>query len=101
MVVKKGEIKVSGTVPEAYRKSAEALNVIGGTIKSQDQATGKIKGTMSMSLWSWGENIVIEVTGVENGALVRFTSSCRMPTTLFDYGKNARNVRRFLDWLGR
>jgi hypothetical protein len=101
MVVKKGEIKVSGTVSEAYRRSAEALNVIGGTIKSEDQATGKIEGTTSLSFVSWGENILIEVSEADAGALIRITSSSRLPTTLFDYGKNSRNVRRFLDSVGR
>lgn len=101
MVVKTGEIHVSTPLSEAYRRSAQALNVIGGKVEREDQATGKIEGTISMSLSSWGENILIEVSGAENGALVRITSSSQWRTTLFDFGKNARNVRRFLDWVGR
>jgi hypothetical protein len=101
MVVKKGEIQPSASVSEAYRRSAQALNVIGGTVKTQDQATAKIEGTISMSMVSWGENILIDVAAVGDGAIVRITSSSRWPTTLFDWGKNARNVRRFLEWLGR
>lgn len=54
-----------------------------------------------MSLSSWGENILIEVSDAGKGALVRITSSSQWRTTLFDFGKNARNVRRFLDWVGR
>src|ERR1700682_102207 len=100
MVVKKGELKVGGTVSEAYHRSAEALNVIGGTVTKEDQATGKIEGTRSISFISWGEKILIEISDSDNGALVRITSSSRVPTTLFDFGQNARNVRRFLDWLG-
>lgn len=42
MVVKKGEIHVSAPLSEAYRLSAQALNVIGGTVEREDQATGKI-----------------------------------------------------------
>ena len=99
MVVKKGEIQLSAPLSEAYRRSAQALNVIGGEVKAGDPASGKMEGTISMSFVSWGENILIEVTGLDNRALVRITSSSRLPTTLFDFGKNARNVRRFLDWL--
>ena len=56
---------------------------------------------MSMSLWSWGEKILIDVSEADAGSLIRITSSSRLPTTLFDYGKNSRNVRRFLDCVGR
>jgi hypothetical protein len=101
MVVKRGETHLSTPLSEAYRRSAEALNVIGGEVKSEDTASGKIEGTISMSFVSWGENILIEVSGVDDDALVRITSSSRWRPTLVDYGKNARNVRRFLDWIGR
>lgn len=101
MVVKQGEIQLSTPLTEAYRRSAQALNVIGGKVKTEDPSTGRIEGTVSMSLTSWGENILIQVSGVDDGAMVRISSSSRMPTTLVDFGKNAQNVRRFLDWLGR
>jgi hypothetical protein len=38
---------------------------------------------------------------VDDRAVVHIRSSSSWPTTLFDFGKNAQNVRRFLDWLGR
>ena len=101
MIVKKGEIQLTAPLAEAYRRATQTLNVIGGEVKSEDPVTGKIEGIVSTSFVSWGENILIEVIAVGNGALVRITSSSRWRTTLFDYGKNARNVRRFLDWLGR
>lgn len=101
MVTKQGEIQLNAPLSEAYRRSAQALNVIGGKVKTEDPSTGKIEGTISMSLTSWGENILIEVTGVDDRAVVHIRSSSSWPTTLFDFGKNAQNVRRFLDWLGR
>lgn len=101
MVVKHGEIQLRAPLSEAYRRSAEALNVIGGKVKTEDPSTGRIEGTISMSLTSWGENILIQVSGVDDGAVVRISSSSSWPTTLFDFGKNAQNVRRLLDWLGR
>jgi hypothetical protein len=101
MVVSNGEIHITVPLAEAYRRAAQALTVIGGEVKREDPAEGKIEGIVSTSFVSWGENILIEVTAADNGALVRITSSSRWRTTVFDYGKNARNVRRFLDWLGR
>jgi hypothetical protein len=101
MVARQGKIQLNAPLSEAYRRSAQALNVVGGKVKTEDPSTGKIEGTVSMSLTSWGENILIQVSGVDDGALVRISSSSSWPTTLFDFGKNARNVRRFLDWLGR
>jgi hypothetical protein len=101
MVTKTGQVNLQLPLAEAYRRSAQALNIIGGTVKSEDQSAGRIVGTVPMSWTSWGESLLVEVSGVDNDALVRVTSKTRLPTQVVDFGKNARNVARFLDWLSR
>jgi hypothetical protein len=101
MVTKKGQIHLQLPLAEAYRRSAQALNVIGGIVKSEDQSLGRIVGTVPISWKSWGERVVVEVSGVDNDVLVRVTSKTRLPTQLVDLGKNAQNVKRFLDRLSR
>jgi hypothetical protein len=97
MVVKRGETHLSSPLSEAYRRSAEALNVIGGEVKTEDSASGKIEGTISMSFVSWGENILIEVSGVDNDALVRITSSSRWRPTLVGQERPKRPALPGLD----
>jgi hypothetical protein len=101
MVKKEGQVQLQLPLAEAYRRSAQALNVIGGVVKSEDEPAGRIVGSIMMSWASWGEWITVDVSGVDNDVLVRVTSKTRMSTQLVDYGKNARNVKRFLDWLKR
>jgi hypothetical protein len=101
MVTKEGQIHLQLPLAEAYRRSAQALNVIGGIVKSEDQSSGRIVGTVPINWKSWGERVVVEVSGVDKDVLVRVTSKTRLPTQLFDLGKNAQNVKRFLDWLSR
>ena len=101
MIRKQGHAELPISLDEAYRKSAEALNVIGAKVTNEDQARTRIEGAIGANLMSWGENILVEITGVDNAASISVTSSSRLPTTLIDFGKNKRNVKRFLDSLSR
>ena len=101
MVTKKGETHLHTPLSDAYRRAGEALSAIGARVTAEDEASGRIEGKLSVNWRSWGENLSVEVSGVDNDALVRVTSASRLPTTLFDYGKNAGNVKRFLETLGR
>ena len=101
MVTKRGHTQLAIPLAEAYRKSAQALNVIGATPTNEDPAAGRIEAKVGLSFASWGEKLVVEISGADNAAYISVTSSSALPTTLFDFGKNQRNVARFLDWLQR
>jgi hypothetical protein len=50
------------------------------------------------NFWSWGERMNVAVTGP---GTVHVLSECILPTQCFDWGKNRRNIARFLDNLSR
>ncbi len=64
--------------------------------ESRDEGCWSISARRGISLWSWGETITIHVGP---GPLLYIRSECRMPTQCFDWGRNADNVRCFLDCL--
>lgn len=49
-----------------------------------------------MSLRSWGEKLTVQVIGQDGAVVVAVNSRSSLPTTLFDFGKNAENLRRFV-----
>ena len=55
-------------------------------MKSEDQSVGRIVGTVPMSSTSWGESLLVEVSGVDNDARVRVTSKTHLPTQVVDCG---------------
>jgi hypothetical protein len=101
MVRKQGHTQLPITLAEGFRKSAEALTVIGASITKEDQPSGRIEAKRGPSFTSWGENLVAEISGADGAASISIASSSALPTTLFDFGTNQRNVNRFLDLLRR
>jgi hypothetical protein len=99
MVTKEGHVQLPITLTEAYRKSAQALTIVGAWITKEDQSSGRIEARRGMSFTSWGENLVVEISGGDNAVYVAVTSSSSWPLTLADWGKNQSNVDRVLDWL--
>jgi len=76
-----------------------ALASMGGSVSKDEQAKGVIEAKVSVSLFSWGENVRISVAPADGGSVVSVESRSRFPLTLIDWGKNKRNVNRFLDSL--
>jgi hypothetical protein len=101
MVTKQGERQLHAPLADAYRRAVDALDAIGATVTAKDEASGRIEGRLAVTWRSWGEKLSVEVSGVDNDARVRVTSASRLRTTLIDYGKNASNVKRFIEALGR
>jgi len=71
-----------------------ALGSLGWTIRSE--CSDAILAATSVNLSSWGERIHIQFGS--SGELV-MTSKCSLPTQCIDWGKNKRNVRRFIEAL--
>ncbi len=56
--------------------------------------------TNSVSLTSWGEEIIITITPDNSGALrVDISSECSMPTQIIDWGKNKENLNKVVGYL--
>ena len=76
-------------VPHAYLKDA-----------NEDNRTITLK--VPMSVKSWGERVVLQMNEVGPSATsVEVMSKASFPLTFTDYGKNAQNVQRIVDWLAR
>jgi hypothetical protein len=60
----------------------------------ETRSPNKLIAWTSFSLWSWGEKIGIEVS---YDGTVTAKSECLQVTQCFDWGKNRRNVRAFID----
>ncbi|MFK7802455.1 MAG: hypothetical protein AB8G95_12540 [Anaerolineae bacterium] len=61
-----------------------------------EKSANQILASTSVSLWSWGEKIIIDV--LSDGS-ISVTSKCSLPTQCFDWGKNKTNVDQFLSEL--
>ncbi len=46
----------------------------------------------SLSFWSFGERVTVEVGSVAGNSVIDVSSSCILPTQIVDWGKNERNV---------
>jgi len=90
MVTKSKVYRVSSN--RAYKESLNALKECGFEI--EDQKRSSIKARSPSSLWSWGEDIEIDLIHRNAGTEVRISSS---PTSqFFDWGKSDENVSRLL-----
>lgn len=89
------EVSLQGKPPEEVQRLIRtAIGALGWHIKRDD--TSRVVAAASVSLWSWGEKIIVECLSEHD---VRITSKCALPTQCVDWGKNARNVTRFVDYL--
>jgi hypothetical protein len=94
---KKGSIEVALTRTQAFHRAERVLASLRARVRRSDLRVGLIEATFP---WSWrspGEIFTVHVSG-EDGA-IRIEVSSRMRTLMFglwDLGKNADNVRRFL-----
>jgi hypothetical protein len=88
-------------LPLAYEAAILAVNSIPGvSIRSADSAGALIKAEIPMSWESHGERLVVRLKsrGPRSTEVV-VKSSPKLPTTLFDGGKNRQNVDLVIDSL--
>lgn len=73
------------------QKFTLALPASGANIKYHDIPSGTIMAETQMSLWSWGEEIRINVDGSGN---VTIKSECKLATQIIDWGRNKKMVNK-------
>jgi hypothetical protein len=61
--------------------------------KGRESGRWRISSSTGVSLWSWGETIIIHVT---RDSTLHIRSECALPTQCLDWGRNQSVVRRFL-----
>ncbi len=86
----------AATTEQITEACLKALQEYRMPVVASDLAHGLIRARARMSVRSWGENITVAV-GVDGQTEI--VSECRMPTTLFDWGKNRSNVNLLFSFL--
>ncbi len=86
------------TVFEAICKAIPTVD--GMKLDSADELSGRIMVKAGVTLWSWGENIAIQLTSLsETKTKVLITSTPKTGAMFggaFDMGKNRRNIEKIL-----
>jgi hypothetical protein len=86
------------TVFDAICKAVPTVD--GMKIDSADQLTSRIMVKAGITLWSWGENIPIQLTAIsDTKTKVQITSSPKTGILFggaMDMGKNRKNIERIL-----
>jgi hypothetical protein len=93
-------INVQGSYDQIWDQCIAALKRINADIKTIDATKGLIEGSMGLNWRSWGETVVVQITRIgADECSVHVKSDSKLVTTALDYGKNASNIRRFVDEL--
>ncbi len=96
MVSRAGRVHLDATLADAFKRSENALMSIGAGVTTRDQAAGRLEAIFPLTWTSWGEQIRVDVVGVDGDVVVQVQSATRFRLTVVDFGKNAKNVRSFL-----
>jgi len=99
VVRKRVELKLEITRVDAFHRAEEALIIAGAIINFRDSSAGRIAATMPMSFKSFGETVNVKISGPDGDVRVGIESASRLPTTVFDWGKNSENVGRVASWM--
>ncbi|WP_276131936.1 hypothetical protein [Polluticoccus soli] len=78
-----------------FDKMAEVLTEAGFNVRYADKSTGTLFATSRMTLYSWGENIYIDLTEVDGLTKLDFCSACIFG--FVSYGKNEKNYDRLMN----
>jgi uncharacterized membrane-anchored protein len=79
---------------QVFTAAVQAVENCGWDITEKDEKEGRIVVRTEMSLLSWGEEIVIELSKRENKTLMNVSSE--PISQLFDSGKSSKNLEKFI-----
>jgi hypothetical protein len=96
MISKSGRVELALTRAKAFHRAQQVIRNIGATVTASDLQRGVIEARFPISPRSWGEKLRVELSGADGAVTLNVSSRTRIGTTLFDFGKNADNVRRFV-----
>jgi hypothetical protein len=100
-VHRRSTVRVEVPAAEILRRSSDAAGVLRrGRVTAVEEADRIVKLRVGMSWRSWGERVVLRLHPQTPSVTdVTVTSRPVFPWTLVDYGRNADNVERMLEWL--
>jgi hypothetical protein len=86
------ERDLAGSRQNARSAIIHAFDVLRWPYEMEDKDTFRV--SLSANVLSWGENVSVSI---EPG-IVRIKSICKLPTQVFDWGRNKQNVKQFLTY---
>ncbi len=90
-------VKVNADIANTISAARQAINQCGWKVASMDAST--IKASTGVSIWSWGETVVVQVQ--TSGGVTYLNVQSKSGWALVDWGKNQENVNKFLTHLSR
>jgi hypothetical protein len=94
--IKRSEYVLEGTPKGALEDSLSALAGLGAKVGYFDADEGVIEASTSVNWRSFGEILTVRVSQIAEGRIrMEVQSDVFQPSVLFDFGANARNLRRF------
>ena len=88
-------LQLQVSVEKAKIKTEEALMKAGFKMSRWIESNQTFYSESSITIWSWGEDIVVRFEEKGGETLVWFTSSCKLATQFIDWGKNKKNAKKF------
>ena len=82
-----------------FEEAMNSLSECNFSVKESDNKKGIIKESTKMSVWSWGESIIVLIEKTSVGTKVSVSSEAK--AQLFDWGKSRRNINNFFENLNR
>ena len=74
-----------------FQRAADAMRRMGWNVFRVEETF--LEGSVSMSIWSWGEDI--QMRQVSNDQ-VELVSKCKLVTQVIDFGRNRKNIDKIL-----
>ena len=90
-----GSFQLKVPLEQAKSKTEEALLKAGFKNSRWIENNQSFYSESSITIWSWGEDIVVRFEEKAAETLVWFTSSCKLATQFIDWGKNKKNAKKF------
>ncbi len=94
---------ISKSFDVPYSKVFEACKIAitkcGYKIETDNEHTGIVRASTSFTIFSWGEDVTIEVKKI-NGNTTNVTVESSPKAQLFDWGKSPENENRIIKYLG-
>jgi len=78
-----------------FEKMKEVLTEAGFKVRHADKDAGILVATSAISLYSWGENIYVDITESSGKTKVDFCSACFFG--IVSWGRNEKNYERMME----
>ncbi len=84
-------------LPPEQAEAAVYQAFVQAGLESVSGGGGVMRGSVGMSLASWGEQVTATIGHGPHGAVVQLHSASALSTTLIDFGRNRKNLEKVVE----